>query len=343
MSVDIRLCENDNGSWDKYVDQDRRVSFFHQWAYRQVVAQAFGHRPYYLAAFQGEDIKGILPLSAIKSWLFGSLLVSLPFVDYGGVCARDKETQEALFQEAIRIAQIEHIQTIELRHQNPNTLGLLTRLNKVNLILPLGSDPERIWKELDAKVRNQVRKAIKAGLEFKVGGLGKLSDFYRVWSRNMRDLGTPAYPFAFFQRFLKAFPDKSEVLMVTYRGQPVGGGIAIYFKNTMEVPWASSLRKYFPYCPNNLLYWGAIKRGCERGCREFRFGRSTKGSSNYHFKKQWGAEDQQLYYQYYLLGRGDIPDLDPNSPKYRLTVALWKRLPVAVANMLGPAIIKSIP
>lgn len=343
MSVEVRLCETDNGAWDDYVDQVKRASFFHQWAYRQVVAQTFGHWPCYLAAFQGEEIRGLLPLFAVQSWLFSSSLVSLPFVDYGGICAEEAETEQALLQEAVRIARREQIQTIELRHQHPNALALPTKLDKVNLVLPLDPDSESMWKGLDAKVRNQVRKAMKSGLEFEVGGLEKLPSFYQVWSSNMRDLGTPAYPLAFFRHFLEAFSAESEVLLVAHRGQPVGGGIAVYFKDTMEVPWASSLRAYFPYCPNNLLYWEAIKRGCERGCREFHFGRSTKGSGNYRFKKQWGAEDQQLYYQCYSLDGGDMPDLDPRNPKYRLAVALWKRLPVAVANLLGPHIIRGIP
>lgn len=339
----IEIYGTDDSRWDNYVGQDGRASFCHLLAYQQVVQYTFGHQPYYLAAFQGEDIQGIFPLFAVKSWLFGNFLVSLPFVDYGGVCARDPETERALLQEVVRIAQREHVQTIELRHQHLNTLKLPAQLDKVNLILPLDPDPVRMWKRLDVKVRNQVRKALKSGLAFERGGLEKLGGFYRVWSCNMRDLGTPVYPLCFFRHFLEAFSAESEVFLVTDRGQPVGGGIAIYFKDTMEVPWASSLREYFPSCPNNLLYWEAIKRGCERGCREFHFGRSTRGSGNYHFKKQWGAEDQQLYYQYCFLNGDHMPDLDPHSSKYRLAVALWKRMPVAMANVLGPYIIKYIP
>ncbi len=343
MNIELRpYCEND-GRWDKYVGQSPKASFPHQWAYGQVVVQTFGHRPYYLTAFRGEDLEGILPLFAIKSWLFGSSLVSLPFVDYGGICAQDEGIEQALLQEAIWIVEREHIQILELRHRYLTTLDLPARLNKVNLVLPLDPDPDRMWKGLEAKARNQVRKAQKCGLTFETGGLEKLADFYRVWSHNIRDLGTPAYPRNFFQSFLQAFPDSSEVLLVRHSQKPVGTGIAVYFKETMEVPWASSLRRYFPYCPNNLLYWEAIKRGCERGYREFHFGRSTKGSGNYYFKRQWGAKEQQLYYQYHVLGEDDMPDLDPRSPKYRLAAVLWKKLPVFMANILGPRIIKHVP
>ena len=343
MSIELGLYSENDGRWDKYVSQSPKASFYHQWAYRQIVAQTFGHRPYYLAAFRGEDLEGILPLFVVKSWLFGSFLASLPFVDYGGVCAQEEEIEQALLQEAIWIAEREHIQILELRHRHLTTSDLPTRLNKVNLVLPLDLDPDRIWKGLGAKVRNQVRKAQKSGLTFETGGLGKVADFYRVWSHNMRDLGTPAYPKTFFQNLLHAFPDDSEVLLVRHGQKPVGTGIAVYFKESMEVPLASSLRRYFPYCPNNLLYWEAIKRGCERGCREFHFGRSNKSSGNYYFKRQWGAKEQQLYYQYHVLGEDDMPNLNPRSPKYRLAVTLWKKLPLFMANILGPQIIKYVP
>lgn len=342
--MNIRLHINDdNRRWDGYVTRDKRCSFFHQWAYCQVVARTFGHRPYYLSAWKEDEIHGILPLFSIKSRLFGQFIVSLPFVDYGGICADSEEAEQALLKEAVQIAKQQRIQTIELRHQYHNTLDLLTQLNKVNMALTLDSGAEIMWKRLHAKVRNQVRKARKSGLTFDVGGLEKLEDFYCVWSRNMRDLGTPSYPRVFFKNFLKAFPDSCEILLVKHDKKPVGTGIAVYFKNTMEVPWASSLRKYFSYCPNNLLYWGAIQRACERGCQEFHFGRSTKNSGNYRFKKQWGAKDKLLYYQYWLAEGNQIPDLSPLSLRYKLAVALWRRLPVAVANMLGPSIVRGIP
>jgi len=344
MLKEIGLLEKeDEGLLDSCVHRHPQSTFCHQWAYRQVVSHTFGHRSHYLAAWQDGEIRGILPLFAVKSWLFGRFLVSLPFVDYGGICADDEETERALWQEAVRLARQESVQSIELRQRYPRSLSLPVQTHKVNLVLPLSANAEMVWQGLKGKVCNQVRKAKKSGLTFEAGGPEMLADFYRVWSHNMRDLGTPAYPRAFFENFLHAFPDSSEVLLVRHGQKPVGTGIAVYFKVTMEVPWASSLREYFPKCPNNLLYWGAIRRACEQGCQEFHFGRSTMGSGNYRFKKQWGAQDQRLYYQYWLAEGTEMPDLNPHSPRYRLAVALWRRLPIAVANALGPWIVRGIP
>jgi len=340
--MDIRLCKRDCERWDSYISQSEQASFFHQWAYQHVVARTFGHSPYYLTAWQDADICGILPLFIVHSWLFGRFLVSLPFVDYGGICSDDKDAEWALWQEAVRLARQEGVQYIELRQRYSGSLSLPVQTHKVNLVLPLSVNAEMVWQRLDSKVRNQVRKAQKSGLTFEAGDLQKLADFYQVWSKNMRDLGTPAYPLAFFRNFLEAFPNTSEILLVRHGEKPVGAGISIYFKNTVEVPWASSLREYFAYCPNNLLYWEAVRRACERDCQEFHFGRSTVGSGNYFFKKQWGAQDKQLYYLYWLAEGNKMPDFDPHSSKYRLAVALWRRLPLALANVLGPWIVRGI-
>lgn len=343
MSVDIQLYSKDSERWDAYLAQHEKASFFHLWAYQRVISKTFKHRPYYLVALQGEVIQGLLPLFALKSWLFGRFFVSLPFVDYGGICANDEATTYSLVQAAIRMARQQNIHSIELRHQHPNVLRLQSILNKINLVKPLHFDPEKVWKALNAKVRNQVRKAVNSGLTFESGGPDKLGDFYDVWSRNMRDLGTPAYPISFFQNFLNAFPGRTEVLLVRHGKKPVGAGIAVYFKNIMEIPWASSLREYFSKCPNNLLYWEAMKRACERGCWEFHFGRSSKNSGTYRFKKQWGAQDRQLYYQCWLSEGAKIPDINPQSRRYRFLAALWRRLPIAITNVLGPMIVRGIP
>lgn len=341
--MDIRIHNKDDGQWDNYVVQKKNANFFNLWDYRQVVNRTFGHLPYYIVAWEDREILGVLPLFEVKSRLFGHYLVSLPFVDYGGICSDGSDVEQALLKEAIRIAEQQQIKIIELRNRYYNSLVLHVQINKVNLVLTLDSSTEIIWKKLNAKVRNQVRKAKKSGLTFEAGGEEKLADFYQVWSRNMRDLGTPSYPKTFFKNFLEAFPESCEILLVKHDKKPVGTGIAVYFKNTMEVPWASSLRKYFSYCPNNLLYWGAIQRACERDCQEFHFGRSTKNSGNYRFKKQWGAIDQPLYYQYWLAEDSRVPNLSPHSPRYKLAVALWRRLPVSVANVLGPSIARGIP
>lgn len=339
----IEQYESVDVGWDSYVRQHKQATFFHQIAYRRVVEKSFGHTAYYFVAREDEKIIGVLPLFLIKSLFFGAFLVSMPFCDYGGILAGNERVRDALIEKVRELGREVSVDCIELRHRYHNNLDLPKRLVKVNLRLLLPNSVEEMWLALDGKVRNQVRKAEKSELEFSIGGLEVLDNFYAVFTNRMRNLGTPVYSRSFFHGLLEEFPDQSEVLLVSLDGKSIGGGIAVYFKDTMEVPWASSRIEYFSLCPNNLLYWGAIRRAFEKKCRYFDFGHSSKGSGNYMFKKRWGAKDEQLYYQFILFRANEMPNLDPSSSKYAWATKVWSRLPIALTNRLGPCISRYIP
>lgn len=274
-------------SWNEYVDKFKDSSFCHLYEWRTIMEKSFGHKSYYLVAEERGEYRGLLPMFVVKSKIFGSGIVSIPFLDYGGICSDNEKVQHELLNKTIEIAKKEKVDYIEFRQKIPMQSDFCNNLEKVNLCLSLKRDWEVVWKNLKDKVRNQVRKAKKAGLQFEIGGIEKVNLFYQVFSKNMRDLGTPVYPKLFFENIMNEFYDNTEIFLIEFRDKIIGGALAFYFKNQMEIPWASSLRKYFKYCPNNFLYWESIKRGCKRGCSYFNFGRSTKDSSNYRFKKQW--------------------------------------------------------
>jgi len=277
--------------------------------------------------------------------LFGRFLISVPFGDYGGICADDEKTANALLQEASELAQKKRAKYLELRHLEKMDNGQLrTKTSRATLILNLEKDPGVLWKSFKPKVRNQVRKAEKSGLETEIGDKTLVRDFYKVYAYNMRDLGTPVHSLSFFKNILTEFPNHANVILVKLENRTIGGAIATYFKNTMEIPWASSLREFFPLCPNNLLYWAALEYGCLKGYQCFNFGRSPLDSGTFRFKKQWGAEPVQLYYQYYLNEGDEMPDYTPStSSRFDIAVWFWKRLPVGLTRMLGPKIIAGIP
>ena len=211
------------------------------------------------------------------------------------------------------------------------------------MILDLAADVEAQWKGLNAKVRNQVRKAEKSNLQVERGGIELLRDFYAVFCRNMRDLGTPVYGMAFFEAILKTFPSSTAVFVVRLDERPIAAGIASGFKEMIEVPWASSLRECRNLCPNMLLYWKVISFAIEQGFTRFDFGRSTPGEGTHKFKEQWGATAVPLSWEYWTGNTQGLPDMSPKNPKYERAIELWKRLPMAVANRLGPSIVRNIP
>jgi len=206
--------------------------------------------------------------------------------------------------------------------------------------LPLASG---MWERLDRKVRNQVRKAEKSGLMATRGGLELLPEFYGVFARNMRDLGTPVYARRFFECVLRAFPDRVRLIVVRLKGQPVAAGLTFRTESTVEVPWASSIRDFNPLCPNHLLYWTIIESAIAEGCTRLDFGRSTPNEGTFHFKAQWGATPVPLFWEYVLIDQASLPDQGPKNPKFRLAIEAWKKMPVGLANLIGPRVVSSIP
>jgi FemAB-related protein (PEP-CTERM system-associated) len=192
-------------------------------------------------------------------------------------------------------------------------------------------------------LRAQIKRPSKADVEVDIGGRDLLPQFYSVFCRNMRDLGTPVYPTAFFASILDVFPKSAFLTVVHLAGKPVAAGFLLGFKDRLEIPWASSLRKHNRLGVNMLLYWEALKSAIDKGYRIFDFGRSTRNSSTYRFKLQWHPTERQLYWYYWLRSGETMPDLTPDNPKYRLAVRLWRELPLAVTNFLGPRIVKNLP
>jgi len=329
--------------WDRFVSAHPDASGYHAWKWRGVFEEAFGHETIYLAAREAAEIVGILPLVVFRSRLFGRFAVSLPFVNYGGVCARDGDVAQALVDRAREIAAARRLSHVELRHTAREFPDLPAREHKVGMYLALERDPARAFELIDRKARNQVRKAEKSGLTARSGGLELLDAFYRVFAQNMRDLGTPVYSIRFFERVLSTFPDRSRVFLVNHGEVTVAGGIVLSHRDTLEVPWASSLREYRTQCPNNLLYWRIIEHAIAAGFRTLDFGRSTPNEGTFQFKQQWGAQPGPLYWEYVLRDGAALPDLSPANPRYRSAIRIWTRLPLAITNRIGPHIVRSIP
>jgi FemAB-related protein (PEP-CTERM system-associated) len=329
--------------WDAFVNACAGSSGYHLWRWRRVFERAFGHRTVYLAARDHGAIVGVLPTVIIRSWLFGRFMVSLPFVNYGGVLAVSDAAARALLDQAADVAADAGASHLELRHSARHFDDLPARCHKVAMTMPLAADEQTMWEALDRKVRNQIKKAQKSGLTAETGGRELVGAFYGVFAQNMRDLGTPVHPRRFFDTVFEQFPANARVFVVRHGAMPVAAAIGYEYRGSLEIPWASSRRSHRAMCPNNLLYWHAIRQSIEDGCRIFDFGRSTPGEGTFHFKQQWGAEPSPLYWEYQMLAGGPLPDQSPKNAKFKSAIAVWKRLPVPVATWLGPGIMRSIP
>lgn len=340
----ILTVNSDEHLWDSFVESAQDATSYHRFKWKDVIAKSFGHQCYYLAAIDDkEEWQGVLPLVHMRSRLFGNFLISVPFVNYGGLLFKDESAKGTLLEEAERLRRSLGATHVELRHVGRSLPEIPTREHKVTMVLDLAADVDSQWRAFNAKLRNQIRKAEKNELRCIVGHLELLDEFYLVFARNMRDLGTPVYAKGFFRNILEAFPDTTRIFAVYHETTMIAAGIGSWFRDTLEVPWASSISAYNGLCPNNILYWHAIRFAIGNGLRKFDFGRSTPHEGTYNFKKQWGALPVQLYWQYLLDGRNSMPDLNPSNPKYQAAIRLWQRLPLPVTKVLGPMIVQNIP
>jgi FemAB-related protein (PEP-CTERM system-associated) len=335
--------DTDAAEWDRFVERREDSTSYHLWGWRHVFERAFGHETCYLIARRDACVVGVLPLVKFRSRLFGRFMVSLPFVNYGGVLADDDEAALALTTRAVAIARDECMSHVELRHRIRRFPDLPVKQHKVAMIMRLQSEVDRTWQGLDRKVRNQIRKAEKSGLTPVTGGLDRLDAFYRVFAQNMRDLGTPVYPRQFFAEMLTEFPDRAGIVAVNLGPETIAAGITFTYHGVVEVPSASSLRAHRALCPNHLMYWTVIERAIADGLHALDFGRSTPDEGTYQFKRHWGAEALPLAWEYGLVGRNTLPDRSVSNPKFRAAGEIWKHIPVPVASWLGPRIVRFLP
>lgn len=342
--VRIRAFEaSDAAAWDAFVRTRPEASVYHFTGWRTVCQLSFGHPcPYLLAECNGHLV-GVLPLVQLKSRLFGHFMVSMPYFNYGGALGVNDEVRQALLNAASALAAREGCSHLELRNTTAQP-NWPVRTDKVSMWLDLPPSSDLLWQRIGSKVRAQVKKAQRAQWQFSFGGAELLDDFYRVFAIHMRDLGTPVYSKRFFAHVLQHGPG-NPVLVVgrTLEGEPVSVALLLRHGHRMEVPWASTLRRAHEANANMALYWQLLTFACDQGCLQFDFGRSTQDAPTFRFKKQWGALPVPLYWHYWLADGGQLPRLNPDNPKYRMAIGVWKRLPVWLTRWLGPPIVKNLP
>ncbi len=338
----MRVVEwHDGPAWDAYVRRQPDSTVMHLYGWKRAVERAYGHRTYFLAATEDGTIRGVLPLVLLSSRLAGRHLVSMPFMDYGGPCtgAADDDAVHALLDRAVAIAREEDA-VLSLRCRGPRPVSLPVSLDQVTMLFDLGEDEDALWRRLSGERRNRIRKGHKLGLETAMHGLDGLDDFYRVWSTNMRDLGTPVHAIRFFREILTELGDHARVVLVRWRDEPIGAGLMLLYGDTVALPWISALRPHFAKAPNPVLYWDAMRFALARRYRVFDFGRSEVGSGTFEAKRQWGAEPEQLHWYYYP--ESAVPP-HVSVGRHRWATRVWQRLPLPVANGIGPHLRRGLP
>jgi FemAB-related protein (PEP-CTERM system-associated) len=329
------LDDADTELWDTFVTANDTSTFFHLSGWRTAIIASCGFRPHYLYAHVNGAIQGVLPLFHVRSLLFGSCLSSTPFCVTGGPIGTPQAIS-VLLDAAEQLGHRIGVDHLEARNERDIANGWLTNDLYATFRRPIDPDPEKNMKAIPRKQRAMVRKGIQAGLLSEVEQ--SLENFFRIYSTSVRNLGTPVFPKAYFKQLQAVFGSSCQITTVFHEQRPVSSVMSFVYKNTVlpfyggGLPVARDLKAY------DFLYWEVMRRACESGLTQFDFGRSKHGAGSFSFKKNWGFEPTPLYYQYRLVKGKEIPNRNPMSPKYRAVVEMWKKLPLPIANKLGPLI-----
>ncbi len=335
------LGPGEEARWDEFVERCPAATFFHLAAWRNVLQSVFAHKTRYLYAERGGAIVGVLPLAEVKSWLFGHSLQSLPFCVYGGTAVTHNDAMLALHTAAREVAKQVGAEHLELRNRESKEPGWPRQELYVTFRKAILPDSEANMLAIPRKQRAMVRKGIKNGL---VGVIdGSVDRFFALYSENVHRHGTPALPKRYFEFLQQAFGKNCEILTIEdSKGQPISSVLSFYFRDEVMPYYAGDHERARDVAGNDFKYWELMCRACEKGYRVFDYGRSKRGTGSFEFKKNWGFDAMPLSYEYALLRREQIPENNPLNPKYRAFIAMWRRLPIGVANTLGPYIVRNL-
>ena len=324
-------------------------------AWWEAIASGLRYRSMFcLAVDDQKRSHACLPLMLVQSRLFGRFLVSLPYLNSGGILLGAEDIDHgsmvhSLIDRAVELADELDVKYLELRHERrfEHPAFNYERTDKVHMRLTLPGSADELMASYKSKLRSQVKKANENPFVVRFGGMELLEDFYGVFAHNMRDLGTPVYSKNLFRQILSSFAkmadgSRAELCVVSLEKRPVSVALLVHHGKRTEVPSASALRKFNPTNVNMWMYWQLLQRAIDQGSSEFDFGRSTIGAGTYKFKEQWGARPSTAVWQYYVR-HGDPADMRPDSKGKQRLVKIWQRIPVPLTKIIGPHVVRGIP
>jgi FemAB-related protein (PEP-CTERM system-associated) len=343
--LSLHLLEaQDYSRWDAFVRACPDATFFHLSGWQTVIEQSFGIKTWFYFVQQDGRIVGVLPLAEIKSRLFGHSLGAMPFCVYGGPVANSDAARAMLDQAAHELAQqlgVGHLEYRGMQRVHPDDPAWHTKELYVTFRKEITGDDETNMNAIPRKQRAMVRKGIKLGLRGEVDT--NVDRMFEAYANSVHRLGTPVFPKKYFALLQQVFGDECEVrTIVTEDNRLVAAVLSFYWRDEVVPYYGGGMDLAREVAGNDFMYWNLMQAAAARGCRIFDFGRSKLGTGAYDFKKNWGFTAQHLPYEYKLYGSDALPDNNPLNPKYQLFIKMWKKLPLPLANFMGPYIVRNL-
>lgn len=341
MSVTIHeMHPEDSVRWDQFVMNHPDATFFHRSGWKTVIEKAFGHKTWFLYAEKNGELQGILPLAEVRSLLFGHSLSALPFCVYGGVVAKNDPAREQLELAAQELAEQLKVDYLEFRNFHSVHADWPRKDLYVTFRKEIDPDVERNMLAIPRKQRAMVRKGIKYGIVSEVDQ--SIDRFFYAYSNSVHRLGTPVFAKKYFRLLKDVFGEDCELLTIVKDGKTISSVMSFYFRDEVLPYYGGGTEEARQFAANDFMYWELMRSCCEKGYKIFDFGRSKRNSGSYSFKINWGFEPQPLHYEYRLINSLTIPDHNPSNPKYQFFIKAWQKMPLTVANLIGPHIVKNL-
>jgi len=335
-----QLDDRDHTSWDSFIRQSPDGTFYHLTGWKRLFENELKLETHYLYCEIGGEFVAVLPLARVKSWLFGDALISLPFLVYGGPVATNEQALDKVVDAARNLAEELCVDYLELRNQTPLAGDWQTKETYVTFRKSMDPDPEANLMAIPRKQRAMIRKGIKAGLRAEID-----QDTDRLYSTMLeckRNLGTPFFGHSWLRAIKEEFGDQVNITTITHDGRTACSVMSFRFEDEILPYYGGGGVLARDLKGNDFMYWAVMEKACQEGVKIFDYGRSSVGSGAYRFKKHWGFEPTPLAYEYHLVKKSEMPNLNPSNPKYEALISLWKRLPLSVAGMLGPPIARRL-
>jgi FemAB-related protein (PEP-CTERM system-associated) len=341
----LEVCQLSPGGedeWDRFVLASPFGTFFHLSGWKTVVEKVLGRRTFCFVARDERGIRGVFPISWVRSRIFGDCLVSSPLAVYGGICADDGDAYTSLLKAGQDLANRLGVKYLEMRNRTePFPSDLPGRDLYVTFTQDLSAGPDKLMQALPRDTRYAVRKSIKAGLEWTEDV--SLGEFYEIYAQSVHRLGTPVFSKKLFEVLRGVFPRHCKLFGVRKDKKVIAAVLCLYFRDQVLPYYAGALPEFYKDSPNNFMYWSLIAQSCAEGYKLFDFGRSKRGTGSFQFKSAWSMETAELPYRYCLVKAKEVPHMSPVDQKFQLPVRLWKRMPFELTKVLGPPLIRRIP
>ncbi|MFV0448222.1 MAG: FemAB family XrtA/PEP-CTERM system-associated protein [Vibrio sp.] len=339
---EIRTATSEDLSlWDAYVHQHPKGSFFHLSGWITVITHVFQHRQRYLIAMQNDQVVGVLPLVEQKSWLFGHALISTPFCVYGGAIADSETIEHQLEAAAYQLGCQLNVDYVELRDRDykQSQSPWVEHCHHSTFFSPIADTPDEILAAVKRKQRAVIRHSLNNGLDWDNQSNPYLC--YDIYAESVRNLGTPVFSKQLFILLTQVFSKQCETLIVRSRdGVPISSVLSFYYKGEVLPYYGGGTADARTLKSNDYMYYQLMCLARNKGQQRFDFGRSKNDSGSYHYKKNWGMQEQPLHYRIALINSREMPNLSPNNPKYRYFISLWQKLPLWLSRVLGPYLSK---